>query len=201
LNVSDILLRIIKPLCNSWESGPTIVRELKEFLVILKPGVFQLAMKAILYPTKCLQHEALARFNRLTTSGATSTPHQPMVHYLLELIAISDRIVAFGYTGHGKVIPSALGKMMWFGLAAQAGLMPCLNPNIIRIGGTPENLLEIVPAAWPMDAARRNPLQSSDRCQILTFGAPFASVSTLSHIWMSWHSTRHVCSIPNTHVH
>jgi hypothetical protein len=148
--------------------------------MILKPGVFQTAMKAILYPTKCLQHEALAMFNCLSAKGVTHGPEQAMLHYLLELIAISDRIVAFGYTGNGKVIPSALGKSMWFGLAAQAGLMPCLNPNIVRLGGTPENLVEILPSAWPMDVTRRNPLQSSDRCQFLTFGAPFADVSPIA---------------------
>src|SRR5271170_830383 len=174
---SDILLHIIKTLCRCWESGPTIVRELKEFLTILKPGVFQSAMQAILYPTKCLQHEALAMFNRLSGKGLTHGSEQAMMFYLLELLAITDRIIAFGYTGHGKVIPSALGKNMWFGLAAQAGLMPCLNPNIVRLGATPENLVEILPATWPMDIIRRNPLQSSDRCHFLTYGGPFAAVS------------------------
>jgi len=155
------------------------VREVKDFLVILKPGVFQSAMKAILYPTKCLQQEALAMFNRLAEKTVRHGPDQAMMHYLLELMAISDRIIAFGYTGNGKVIPSALGKSMWFGLAAQGGLMPCLNPNVVRLGGTPENLLEILPAAWPMDATRRIPLQSSDRCQFLTYGWSFAAVSTI----------------------
>jgi hypothetical protein len=192
-HISDILLQIIQSLCKSWVTGPSVVRELKEFLVILKPGVFQSAMKAILYPTKCLQHEALNMFNRLAATSLMGGPQQAMIHYLVELIAISDRIVAFAYTGHGKVIPYALGKCMWFGLAVQAGLMPCLNPNVVKIGGSAEILLEIVPSAWPMDAAHRNPLQSSNLCQVLTYGAPFAAVSTLlfnvcKNAWRHRHS-------------
>src|ERR1700733_3057326 len=98
------MLRIVKRLCTCWESGPSILRALKDYLVVLKPNVFQNAMKSILYPTKCLQHEALEMCNRLSTKGTKHGPDQTMMYYLLELLAITDRIIAFGYTGNGKVI-------------------------------------------------------------------------------------------------
>ena len=106
---------------------------------------------------------------------------QAMMCYLLEVIVISECIVVFGYTGHGKVIPSVLGKWMWFGHAAQVGLLPCLHSNAVQLGRTPENLVEIVPEAWPLDASQRNPLQSSDRCQTLTYGEVFAAVNGVFH--------------------
>lgn len=176
---SAIMEKILAPLNRAWGATP-LLRKVKDSFVLLKPGVYQSLMKASLFPILTVQRMAHERLSPLLNPATPLPPaNRALRFYLLELVSIIERLGAFAYTGNARVLPSALGNQLWFGLAVQGGHLPFFNPAVVELSQAGDLGLHINTASWPTDVRGRSPLTSSERAMELTYGTIFAKVRFL----------------------
>jgi hypothetical protein len=163
----------------SWERSGTIIRRLRPFLFIFRPRVFPGIIKATTYPVNVAQKRLFSRLKNLMETPDLRKASPPAIpYYWTEVIAIFDRCTAVAYTGSMKVVPKALGTLFWFGVAVHAGLLPCLNPAIVKAPDdeTDDQNVKVNPPHWPIDTKTSRPLQGSTRTHEVTFKSRFVEV-------------------------
>jgi hypothetical protein len=176
---SAFLFDILSPMCEAWRRGSPLMMELKKYLRILKPDAFPNLLKWTTYPVNAAQKQLYEEFMDNIRSPQGEPLPKAMQHYSVEVISMLDRCTAVAYTGSMKIVPRQLGKIMWFGSAMHAGMLPVFNPDILDFARsvTSNGILEIRGDMWPRDATTGRPLQSTSRAQEIQYGATFKEVS------------------------
>jgi len=166
-------------MCEAWRHGSPLMTELKKYLRILQPDAFPNVLKWTAYPVNSMQKQLYEQFMAKLASADDDKLSKAMLHYGVETMSMLDRCTAVGYTGSMKIVPRQLGKIMWFGSAMHAGMLPVFNPELLDFSpvGTSDHLVDIRGDLWPRDASTGRPLQSTSRAHEIQYGAAFKEVS------------------------
>ena len=99
-------------------------------------------------------------------------------HYVLEMIAVLERLLNFCHTGLAKALAHSLMKRIWPSRAILEGYFPCFWQGLQFSGSMATHpILDL--ARWPLDAKTGKPLCASLRSQELTYGSAHVEVSLL----------------------
>jgi hypothetical protein len=113
-------------------------------------------------------------YSSLSATGKTSS-RVSSLPYILELIAVMERVLAFCYTGSARVLVKDLMQPLWTTLSLKAYTTPILNPNIIHTSFG--NTFTLNKAEWPVTAAHTAAM-ASQKALSLTYSEYLAEVSS-----------------------
>jgi hypothetical protein len=150
------------------------MQELRSHIVILRPSVFPACIKWTIAPIARLLLQVFDRFQKLNMKLEIELAE---AFYLLELLAVLERVLAYAFTGSGKVFLRKLMDPLWITKSVLSGYLPALNPRIVDIyNGTQNTTYSIHYAQWPTTITGQ-PLLASLRTIELTYGIPMRNVS------------------------
>ena len=182
---STLLEDILLPLSAVWQHGDLLNR-LRESVILFKPEVsfpvsislsiltkYIKAFPAIYnwttYPLTCLIE---CIFEQALTSN-DNLKNDPL---LVEICLVTERALNYMHTGNAAVIATSVMNPLWIGLAIIQDGQPSFNPNyLVTAHGT---RVKVVPEVWPYNKKRHQPLSSSRRSQVLTYGEAYFNVSS-----------------------
>lgn len=180
-----ILEKILRPLSCVWQHGD-LLKRVKESVVLFKPEVTlsiailcsilkDLHLKAFpaiynwtSYPLTC----AIESIFEEAMSNNTKSKKDPL---LVEICSVAERALNYMHTGNAAVIATSVMNPMWIGRAIIQDGLPCFNPNYVMTGNGTR--IKVNAEAWPFNKKKHQPLSSSKRSQVLTYGEQYFNVS------------------------
>jgi hypothetical protein len=192
-NGRTLLEDILLPLSSMWQHGDLLNR-LKKSVVLFKPEVnlfpsphyrspfhpfvpFLLHRQAFpqiynwtSYPLTC----AIESLFQQASSNNAISKKDP---FLVEICSVAERALNYLHTGNAAVIATSVMNPLWIGRALIQDGLPCLNPRyVVTSHGS---RLKPLPETWPYNKKKHQPLSSSKRAQVLTYGESYFNASTL----------------------
>lgn len=95
---------------------------------------------------------------------------------LVELCSVAERALNYMHTGNASVIATRVMNPLWIGRSIVQDGIPCLNGQMIN-NNLLFNRVVVSPETWPYDVAKHQPVTSSQRAQVLTYGEAHYKVS------------------------
>lgn len=124
------------------------------------------------YPLTCFIESI---FQQAQTANSNSK-NDPL---LVEICSVAERALNYMHTGNAAVIATSVMNPLWTGLAIIQDGQPCFNPKyVVTAHGS---RVQILPEYWPYNKKRHQPLSSSKRSQLLTYGDSHYHVSAHHH--------------------
>lgn len=109
-------------------------------------------------------------------SSSNSSKKDPL---LVEICSVAERALNYMHTGNAAVIATSVMNPLWIGLAMIQDGLPCFNPRyVVTAHGT---RIKVLPEVWPYNKKKHQPLSSSKRSQLLTYGEQYFNVSGESY--------------------
>jgi hypothetical protein len=129
------------------------------------------------YGVGCLIKALVTRFHKEREQARKNK--DAGAQYSLELIAVAERLLAFGYTGSSRVLVKDLMEPLWTTLALAAHTTPLLNPNIVGTTNGSQ-YIRIQFNHWPLRRRDDMPARASATALELTYSPQLAHVSEIS---------------------
>ena len=104
---------------------------------------------------------------------------KPKPQYV-ELLAVLERLLNYGYTGAAQALPRQLMQALWPGRSLLDTGFPVLWPGL-DFGTDGQCIPHVILKSWPLNPATHRPLTASKSAQQITYG--------LSHYLVRLHST------------
>ena len=170
------------PLTEIWLDG-TFLRPLVKHFVVFKRSSFPNIFSWTSFGAACMMELLVNKFRAFSSLSSTGKPssHVNTLPYILELIAVMERVLAFCYTGSARVLVKDLMQPMWTTLSLKAFTTPILHPDIIQaFFGTS---FQLGKNQWPVTAANTAAM-ASQRALLLTYSEYLADVSSVSSSYL-----------------
>jgi hypothetical protein len=105
-------------------------------------------------------------------SASNSAKKDPL---LVEICSVAERALNYMHTGNAAVIATSVMNPLWIGMSIIQDGLPCFNPKyVVTAHG---NRIQVLPDVWPYNLKKHQPLCSSQRSQVLTYGESYFNVS------------------------
>jgi hypothetical protein len=120
--------------------------------------------------------------------SASKNPRKPdglPSPYLVEIIALLERTLAYAYTGSAKVLSRALMDPLYTSRSLIQQGFPTINKAIVSMETsrtTQENVVVISQQGWPLASDRKSPAMCSTACQKMYYSSTMSHVSTIGCI-------------------
>ena len=168
-----------------WQHGD-LLKRVKESVVLFKPEVTlsiaifccilnDLPLKAFpaiynwtSFPLTC----AIESIFEQAMSNNIISKKDPL---LVEICSVAERALNYMHTGNAAVIATSVMNPMWIGRAIIQDGLPCFNPKYVMTGNGTR--IKVNAEVWPFNKKKHQPLSSSKRSQVLTYGEQYFNVS------------------------
>jgi hypothetical protein len=161
-----------------WTDG-NFLKQLIPHLVIFKPTAFPEVFSWTTYGIGCFIETLVKHFR----SESVTDQDDAVPQYYLELVALAERLLAFGYTGSARVLVKDIMQPFWTTLALAANTTPMINPRIV---GTTSgsSMIKLWAHRWPLRNSDDLPARASSTALEHTYSAQLAHVSDNIH-WVA----------------
>jgi hypothetical protein len=141
----------------------------------------------------------VSKFKEFSSLSSTGQPsiHVHSLPYILELIAVMERVLAFCYTGSARVLVKDLMQPMWTTLSLKAYTTPILNPDIVQVNFGAS--FRLAKSSWPVTAANTAAM-ASQRALSLTYSEYLADVSSVSSSYLLRFSAIDALLVLRSHI-
>ncbi|KAF9515149.1 hypothetical protein BS47DRAFT_1391881 [Hydnum rufescens UP504] len=177
-----IYTNIIVPLTKGWEV-PAIASQLKQHLSIYTSDAYPALFDWVTYPVQAMLESA---WQTVQLSQAPSFPSP----YMIEVIAVLERALAYAYTGSAKLLSRSLMQPLFTSRALVDHGFPMLSQSIVTMKkdrSTNKSFVSVSSSAWPWNQERKAPATCSDGAQSVYYSKRLYNVSTafLISFWVS----------------
>ena len=114
-------------------------------------------------------------WNRVQT--IINTPGKCVSPYVIEIVAMLERVLNFAHTGNAQVLVKKLMDPAWLSLGCLLDGFPCISPNFVEHQSLGTNSVLPVITKWPINNQTHRALTASKRVQQLTYGDVHYEVS------------------------
>ncbi|KAF8422582.1 hypothetical protein L210DRAFT_931249 [Boletus edulis BED1] len=163
-NGAAIYDRIISRVVKLW-THPLVLNVLKRCVVAFKFNLIPKIYSWCTFPVTCLLENLWQ-----TVQPVFEKPGRCTTAYVIEMVAMLERVLNFGHTGNAQVLVKRLMDRAWLSLGLLMDGFPCISPDFIAYETLGTKTVIPVKNKWPVDPCTRRPLTASKRVQQLTYG-------------------------------
>jgi hypothetical protein len=136
------------------------------------PQIFSWTTYGVGVLIKCLKDQFFQEKRMI----AEAKGNPVMLHYILELVAAAERLLAFGYTGSARMLVRDLMEPLWMTLNLSANTTPMIRNSIVSTENGKK--ITIQHAMWPLQRVDGLAARASGTSIALTYSNELAQVSS-----------------------
>ncbi|KAH0825872.1 hypothetical protein J3R83DRAFT_7741 [Lanmaoa asiatica] len=171
---------VISKATRFW-SHPSVLTQIRQSIIVLKVGFLFICLLPFLNISCRLQ--VIPQIYKWTAYPIASViehlwdrsqhlldDRKPILPFLIENVAMFERILNFATTGNAQVLLRQLMDRAWLSLGCITDGLPCVSDEFIHHASFSTDTLILGVKSWPIDDKSRCPQTASKRVQVLTYG-------------------------------
>jgi hypothetical protein len=148
-----------------------VLKQLARHFIVFAPAAFPDVFAWTTYGLGVVLEKVYADFN----SMMDSVERKSLAPYYLELGAVIERLIAYGYTGSSRVLIKGIMEPLWVTFSLKATCVPMLRRSMVNVGlGVSAMVVNV--DAWPLLPSGLAAMASMC-AQTRTYSSSFADVS------------------------